>query len=555
MSLLIAIGVFYAISSSSSESSATRPLSCSARGADLDPAADGAVLVTCPPDCGRRPLAVFGADVYADISSVCGAALHSGAVRHAGGEVRVERLPGRHGYVRSFANGVQSRALSNWNASFRVSEPEKQGPQELMQDSAAATDATAATAPATAPATREVEKKTPVKKVGNKDCQMDIVVVTDSSANLGRRRFNLQKNFVTKLAAMLKVGVDGPRVGLVQASDVPKTEFLLSNYTQPKDLQFAIKELAHLGGETNTGKAITHTAENLFTQQSGARRGRPRVMLVLVDGWPSDDLERAAASAREAGINVFLAAVAKPVPDEIPAVPDLNFAKKAVCKDDGFFSYQISSWFGTTKHVKPLAQRLCSLNALLCSRTCLNSVNVVFLIDGSSSMGSPNFQLVLEFVAAIASRLDVSEVGAHVGAVQFTYDQRLEFDLSEHASKDAAAAALRKIPYMSGGTATGSAITYATRNVFRKAAAGRNFLIVVTDGQSYDNVGGPALVAHNQGITITSVGVAWAPMDDLQVMASAPKEKHTFFSRHFEGLQDLVEDIIRGICHDFNANN
>ncbi|XP_061677148.1 cochlin isoform X5 [Syngnathoides biaculeatus] len=537
MSLLIAIGVFLAISSSSA-SSATRALSCSTRGADLDP---DAVLASCPPDCGRGPLTVFGAAVYADISSVCGAALHSGAAGHAGGEVRVQRLPGRRSYVGSFANGVQSRALSRRSSSFRVSGPKKQRPQELIRHSAAAT--------------KEAVKKMPVKKVGNKACQMDIAVVIDSSANLGRRRFNQQKNFVAKLAAMLKVGVDGPRVALVQASDVPRTEFLLSNYTQPKELQFAIKELRHLGGETNTGKAITHTAENVFTPQNGARHGRPRVMLVLVDGWPSDDPERAAAAAREAGINVFVAPVTKPAPDEILAVPDLDFAKKAVCRDNGFFSYQIPSWFGTTKHVKPLAQRLCSPDALLCSRTCLNSVNVVFLIDGSSSMGDPNFRSVLDFAAAIAGRLEVSDVGARVGAVQFTYDQRLEFGLSEHGSKEDVVAALKRISYMSGGTATGGGIAYAAQNVFRRAAAGRNFLVVVTDGQSYDNVAEPALMAHNQGIVIFSVGVAWAPAGDLRAMASSPKEEHTFFSRHFEGLEDLVDDVVRGICRDFSASN
>ncbi|XP_061677145.1 cochlin isoform X2 [Syngnathoides biaculeatus] len=530
MSLLIAIGVFLAISSSSA-SSATRALSCSTRGADLDP---DAVLASCPPDCGRGPLTVFGAAVYADISSVCGAALHSGAAGHAGGEVRVQRLPGRRSYVGSFANGVQSRALSRRSSSFRVSGPKKQRPQELIRHSAAAT--------------KEAVKKMPVKKVGNKACQMDIAVVIDSSANLGRRRFNQQKNFVAKLAAMLKVGVDGPRVALVQASDVPRTEFLLSNYTQPKELQFAIKELRHLGGETNTGKAITHTAENVFTPQNGARHGRPRVMLVLVDGWPSDDPERAAAAAREAGINVFVAPVTKPAPDEILAVPDLDFAKKAVCRDNGFFSYQIPSWFGTTKHVKPLAQRLCSPDALLCSTALRRrdtddktaSAHPQKAVTRPSSYvfefgqrGFPHRRLVQHGrpqlpigpglrggdrrqVGGLRRRSSRRSVGrssnrapdgstdrptvcvSRSGAVQFTYDQRLEFGLSEHGSKEDVVAALKRISYMSGGTATGGGIAYAAQNVFRRAAAGRNFLVVVTDGQSYDNVAEPALMAHNQ---------------------------------------------------------
>ncbi|KAM9787469.1 cochlin isoform 2-T4 [Syngnathus typhle] len=558
MSALLFSGVLFLVSWRSCESLA-RALTCGTRAADLDPTAMvGGVPLRCPAHCAQRRLSVFGTTVYAAVSSICGAALHSSAVGHTGGEVLLSRLPGQQHYVGTLANGVQSQALSRWSASFTLQGLQDQRPPELIRDSG--TNSRPA---------KKAAKKMSVKKVGNKDCQMDIGLVIDSSSNLGQRRFNLQKNFVAKLVAMLKVGVDGPHVGLVQASDLPRTEFLLSNYTQPKELHFAIKRLAHLGGNTNTaaclcgtpaGKAITHTAEMLFTERSGARRGRPRVMLVLIDGWPSDELQPAATAARWAGINVFLATVTQPTADELPTVPDRDFAKKAVCKDNGFFSYQMSSWFGTTKHVKPLAQRLCSPDGLLCSmgfdgRTCYNSVNVGFLIDGSSSVGDANFRTLLDFLAAIASKFDISDTGARVGAVQFTYDQRLEFGLREHDSKDGVLGALKAIPYMSGGTATGRAITFAAQNLFRATAVGRNFLIVVTDGQSYDSVDGPALAAQNQGISMFSVGVAWAPMDDLRVMASEPKDEHVFFSQHFNGLEELVDNVVRVICHDFDVNN
>lgn len=76
------------------------------------------------------------------------------------------------------------------------------------------------------------------------------------------------------------------------------------------------------------GKAIMHVAETFFTQENGGRRGHPRVMVVLIDGWPSDDLEQAAMLARESGINVFLVSVAKPAPEELTMVRDKDFVKK-----------------------------------------------------------------------------------------------------------------------------------------------------------------------------------------------------------------------------------
>ncbi|KAF7642420.1 hypothetical protein LDENG_00258150 [Lucifuga dentata] len=482
--LLPLTGFFFLVSSVFVlESSAAYPVSCVTRAADL---MEDGMVVLCPADCTRWRVSVYGTGVYAAVSSICGAAIHRGILGLSGGSVKVQKLQGRQNYLSSYSNGIQSQALARWSSSFSLAKPAAD-PQELTSQ----TNTTAAKA-----AKKAVKpvKKPSVKKAltgENKECQMDIAMVIDSSQNIGQRRFNLQKSFVTKLISTLRVGVTGPHVGLIQASDTPHTEFYLMNYTQPKGLQFAIKELPYRGGNTNAGMN-TNTGMN---------------------------------------------------------------TTQVVCKDNGFFHYVIPSWFTSTKHVKPLSQRLCSVDAMLCSKTCFNSVNIGFLIDGSSSVGESNFQQVLNFLSAIVSNFDISDMASRIGAVQFTYDQRLEFGLSDHPSKDGVQNALKRIPYMSGGTATGQAISYTAENLFRRAGPGLNFLILVTDGQSYDDVRGPAIAAHKQGITIFTVGVAWAPMDDLRSMASEPKDSHTFFTREFSDLHEFIQPIVRNLCQDFNKAN
>uniref|UniRef100_H0WQG8 Cochlin n=1 Tax=Otolemur garnettii TaxID=30611 RepID=H0WQG8_OTOGA len=408
-------------------------------------------------------------------------------------------------------------------------------------------------------------KKTPEKKTGNKGkkpaslgrshCKADIAFLIDGSFNIGQRRFNLQKNFVGKVALMLGIGTEGPHVGLVQASEHPKIEFYLKNFTSAKDVLFAIKEVGFRGGNSNTdpGKALKHTAQKFFTSDAGVRKGIPKVVVVFIDGWPSDDIEEAGIVAREFGVNVFIVSVAKPIPEELGMVQDVAFVDKAVCRNNGFFSYHMPNWFGTTKYVKPLVQKLCSHEQMMCSKTCYNSVNIAFLIDGSSSVGDSNFRLMLEFVSNIAKTFEISDIGAKIAAVQFTYDQRTEFSFTDYSTKENVLAVIRSIRYMSGGTATGEAISFTVRNVFGpvRESPNKNFLVIVTDGQSYDDVRGPAAAAQDAGITIFSVGVAWAPLDDLKDMASKPKESHAFFTREFTGLEPIVSDVIRGICRDF----
>ncbi|XP_041903626.1 cochlin isoform X1 [Corvus kubaryi] len=523
-----------------SDGSASTAITCFTRGLDLR---KGTEDVLCPANCPLWQFYVFGDGVYASLSSVCGAAIHRGVITNAGGAVRVQTLPGQENYPAVNANGIQSQVLSRWASSFSVTA----GTKNTALESVGRSVSTAR------PSTGKRPKKTLDKKAGNKDCKADIAFLIDGSYNIGQRRFNLQKNFVGKVAVMLGIGTEGPHVGVVQASEHPKIEFYLKNFTAAKEVLFAIKELGFRGGNSNTGKALKHTAQKFFSVENGARKGIPKIIVVFLDGWPSDDLEEAGIVAREFGVNVFIVSVAKPTTEELGMVQDIGFVDKAVCRNNGFFSYQMPTWFGTTKYVKPLVQKLCSHEQMLCSKTCYNSVNIGFLIDGSSSVGESNFRLILEFVSNVAKAFEISDIGSKVAAVQFTYDQRTEFSFTDHVTKEKVLSAIRNIRYMSGGTATGDAISFTTRNVFGPVKDGpnKNFLIVLTDGQSYDDVRGPAAAAQKAGITVFSVGVAWAPLDDLKDMASEPRESHTFFTREFTGLEQMVPDIVRGICKDF----
>ncbi|PNJ32627.1 COCH isoform 6 [Pongo abelii] len=468
-----------------SEGAAPIAITCFTRGLDIrKEKAD----VLCPGGCPLEEFSVYGNIVYASVSSICGAAVHRGVISNSGGPVRVYSLPGRENYSSVDANGIQSQMLSRWSASFTVTKG-KSSTQE-------ATGQAVSTAH---PPTGKRLKKTPEKKTGNKDCKADIAFLIDGSFNIGQRRFNLQKNFVGKVALMLGIGTEGPHVGLVQASEQPKIEFYLKNFTSAKDVLFAIKEVGFRGGNSNTGKALKHTAQKFFTVDAGVRKGIPKVVVVFIDGWPSDDIEEAGIVAREFGVNVFIVSVAKPIPEELGMVQDVTFVDKAVCRNNGFFSYHMPNWFGTTKYVKPLVQKLCTHEQMMCSKTCYNSVNIAFLIDGSSSVGDSNFRLMLEFVSNIAKTFEISDIGAKIAAVQFTYDQRTEFSFTDYSTKENVLAAIRNIRYMSGGTATGDAISFTVRNVFGpiRESPNKNFLVIVTDGQSYDDVQGPAAAAHD----------------------------------------------------------
>ncbi|KAG9484119.1 hypothetical protein GDO78_009824 [Eleutherodactylus coqui] len=387
-----------------------------------------------------------------------------------------------------------------------------------------------------------------------KDCKVDLVFLMDGSWSIGKRRFRIQKLFLNQMAEVLNVGISGPLMGIVQYGDDPHTEFSLRSYFNSKDLKNAIDKIPQKGGYSNVGKALSYINKNYFSDASGNRGAAPNVAVVLVDGWPTDKVEEASRLARESGINIFFVTIEAADDNEKSNVVEPNFVDKAVCRTNGHFSINVPSWFGLHKIVNPLVKRMCDTDKLVCSKTCLNAADIGFVIDGSSSVGTGNFRTVLQFIANITSEFEISDTDTRIGAVQYTYEQRLEFGFDKYSTKQDVVNAIMRIGYWSGGTSTGAAITYASEQLFSKSKPNkRKIMIVITDGRSYDDVRAPAAAAHQSGVIAYAVGVAWAAQDELESMATDPDKDHSFFVDEFDSLYKFVGKIIQNICTEYNS--
>ncbi|KFW05154.1 Vitrin, partial [Eurypyga helias] len=389
---------------------------------------------------------------------------------------------------------------------------------------------------------------------GNPNCKVDLSFLMDGSWSIGKRRFQLQKQFLSNVAQALGIGSAGPLMGIVQYGNDPSTEFNLKTYANSRDLKNAIEKIPQKGGLSNVGKALSFVNKNFFLDANGNRGGAPNVVVVVVDGWPTDRVEEASRLARESGINIFFVTVEAAAESEKQNVMEPNFVDKAVCRTNGFYSINVPSWFSLHKVVQPLVKRVCDTERLVCSKTCLNSADIGFVIDGSSSVGTGNFRTVLQFVANISKEFEISDTDTRIGAVQYTYEQRLEFSFDKYSTKQDVLSAIKRISYWSGGTSTGAAISYATEQLFSRSKPNkRKIMILITDGRSYDDVRVPAMAAHQNGVIAYSVGVAWAAQDELEAIATDPDKEHSFFVDEFDNLYRFVNQLIQNICTEFNS--
>ncbi|XP_051832103.1 vitrin [Antechinus flavipes] len=616
-------------------------------------------IAKCPAGCQDPKYHVYGTDIYASYSSVCGAAVHSGVVDNSGGKILVRKVAGQSGYKGSYSNGIRSLSLPRWRESFIISEgKQKRGmtyPSTLEYSSprssvVAKTDETTkpyqkstilvsttplptmttrvpAATPAEAMGTspnpwtpldtttmststitarlqpaghrirdmgfrstaayagnhsitrvhparetgswkpglalldagarpNEELKMTSVEPAskGDPNCKVDLSFLIDGSWSIGKRRFRIQKQFLKDISQALDIGPAGPLLGIVQYGNDPSMEFNLKTHVDSKDLKAAIEKISQKGGLSNVGRALSFVTKNFFSNANGNRGGAPNVAIVMVDGWPTDKVEEASRLARESGINIFFITIEGAVENEKQNVIEPNFVNKAVCRQNGFYSFNVPSWFSLHKIVQPLVKRVCDTNRLACSKTCLNSADVGFVIDGSSSVGTGNFRTLLQFVANLSKEFEISDTDTRIGAVQYTYEQRLEFGFDKYGTKPDLLNAIKRVNYWSGGTSTGAAINYALEHLFKKSKTNkRKLMVLITDGRSYDDVRVPAMAAHQNGVITYSIGIAWAAQDELEIIATHPTKDHSFFVDEFDDLYKVVPKIIQNICTEFNS--
>lgn len=89
--------------------------------------------------------------------------------------------------------------------------------------------------------------------------------------------------------------------------------------------------------------------------------------------------------------------------------------------------------------------------------------DLLFLVDGSWSVGRANFKHIRAFISATAGAFQIGQDKTRVSVVQYGSDARVEFGLDAHLTRPALLRAIGSLPYKGGDTKTGSlSFTFAS---------------------------------------------------------------------------------------------
>lgn len=97
------------------------------------------------------------------------------------------------------------------------------------------------------------------------------------------------------------------------------------------------------------------------------------------------------------------------------------------------------------------------LHSLSLSPECSVSAiaDLVFLVDGSWSVGRENFKHIRSFISSLAGAFDIGEDKTRVAVVQYSTDTRTEFPLTRYNRRGDLLQAIASLPYKGGNTMTG----------------------------------------------------------------------------------------------------
>ena len=180
---------------------------------------------------------------------------------------------------------------------------------------------------------------------------------------------------------------------------------------------------------------------------------------------------------------------------------------------------------------------------------------MVFVLDASTSVTEPNFELMKDFVKDFLFEADIDGGNVRVGLIIYSTEDHVEFQMNSYKTKADVYNAIDEIPYRYGSTNTADALLTMRSEMFTRANGDRpnvdNICIVVTDGVSNINARRTipeAEQARADGIHIYAIGIGLTDTRELDGIASKPIDENRFAVDDFTELHELRHHVFSSLC-------
>ncbi|TRZ03072.1 hypothetical protein DNTS_029875 [Danionella cerebrum] len=362
--------------------------------------------------------------------------------------------------------------------------------------------------------------------------EADIYFLLDNSGSTSAD-FEDVKKFILGSLQSFNIGPNRVRVGVVKVDRNPTLQFSLSEHKNRASLEAAVRSTIQPNGGKEKGKALRYVA-NLFNQAKASRPDKVQeILIVITDKESQDEVGDPAEELLAQGISVYAIGVKNANQDELLKMTTDETKK-----------FYVTNYDALNFLKSEIVTDICSQEA------CKNRVaDIMFLIDGSSSIYSQDFSSMKTFITKVVNGTVIGEDSVHVGVVQFSNDPQEQFALNKYFDPNELEEAIHGIDQITGDTYTGKALSFISK-FFDPSNGGRpdvpQFLVVITDGEAHDAVALPAKAIRDKGVNIFSIGVG--SVNTTQLWEISGTQDKVYVERDFDALQSIEKNLQFKLC-------
>ncbi|XP_067094463.1 collagen alpha-1(VI) chain-like [Osmerus mordax] len=348
-----------------------------------------------------------------------------------------------------------------------------------------------------------------------------LLFVLDSSESVGLQNFTLEKEFIIRV--INKMGTfsseknePSSRVGVVQYSHEGTQELVSMGdptITSITHLKSAVKNMRWIAGGTYTGEALEFALKAL----AGSQLSRGAVV-VLTDGR-SDTRDTKPLSSLCSIPNIKVVGVG--IGDIFRRAAYTTMLEEITC----LATPNPGLLLKITDHAQLLEEQFLSIvtDAICHDKKCPDyhcpaefkqATDIVFMLDGSSSVGRANFQETREFVemAAITMLLNDAEGQLRISVLQYSDSRRQRLEVPFTTRTGDVEAGLTATRFMDGATNLPAALAFLASTLQKDGRPGvARKVVLFTDGRSAGatsaTIANAAATALGQGIRLLAFTV------------------------------------------------
>ncbi|XP_013803060.1 von Willebrand factor [Apteryx mantelli] len=376
--------------------------------------------------------------------------------------------------------------------------------------------------------------------------RLDVAFIFEGSENVGEKNFNITKKFLERVISGMNVGTEDIHVTVMQYSDTVTLEYSFKEIQSKENIIEKVRNIPYQGGKaTNTGNALNYISKHTFTPANGGRQDVPH-LVYLVSSSPSTDIIKRPPK----GINV--------IPIGITPNADIQELRRISQPNSPIVLHSYSTLIAEAPEL--VLQSCCSHKLWTeISELCNKPMDVMFLLDGSSSIGVSEFEEIKNFVRAFIESAEIGNTSIHVSVLQYARENTLEISWNIPQETEKLVEMVHSIQQREQGpTKLGKAIDFVVQNAVLESHGGRpnasKVAIIIISEKSEDTVETAALSARMNRVSLFPIGVGNRyDEEQLRTLTGPSAANRIMKLQNFEDLTNMVTlngEFINKLCMD-----